>query len=158
MGGFAAYYCNQQIMNLIVTKYSLSSNNETIPLPPKDPCTSILKLISLAHQHNESSHSAEFNTLIGKITTSIKQDWITNKKALLIREYVEFEKLRKYLDHILVGKIEECDMRLAVVKSRKCWNYYTKLKGMFHKAMQETSARKQYLIGNISMECSDNIV
>lgn len=30
MGGFAAYYCNQQIMNLVVIKYSLSPNNETV--------------------------------------------------------------------------------------------------------------------------------
>jgi len=74
----------------------------------------------------------------------------------LLREYLEYEKLRKYLDHILGGKIDESDMRLAVVKSRKCWNYYTKLKKMFLKAMQSSNARKEHLIGNISMVCSEH--
>ncbi|XP_037726782.1 uncharacterized protein LOC119557859 isoform X3 [Drosophila subpulchrella] len=154
--GLALHYCNKDIYDLIVGKNSSLNLSYLIPFSSGDPCTIILKNLLQIHQHNKTNHSPEYEEIISKINVAIIQNRGSDKKALLLREYLEYEKLRKYLDHILGGKIDESDMRLAVVKSRKCWNYYTKLKKMFLKAMQSSNARKEHLIGNISMVCSEH--
>ncbi|XP_043063293.1 uncharacterized protein LOC108091046 [Drosophila ficusphila] len=153
-------HCDQDTFDRIVNQIN-SSPNSTYKLvfdSPEDPCSIVLKNILNVYHGSPPNKNSEVKELIRKINTAIEQKWSTERKAKLLKEFLEYTKLSKYLNHILLGKIDECDMRLATVKSRKCWNYYTKLKVMFNRALNEANVRKQYLIGNISMMCSENAV
>lgn len=107
---------------------------------------------------NNTNYNPELEQYIYKVHIAIKQNWSVEKKSRLLKDFLDFEKLRKYLDNILSGKIHECDMRLAIVNGNKCWNYYTKLKVLFQTALREPNARKKFLIGNVSMVCSENAI